>query len=101
MRQFPKNSGIRGFFTREGAWVPTGSAMGSGSTPANPDLAAVLRVRRIRINSGGYDDGGSYWGLGSPLWQCRGEDVDAYTRAGDKPAAIEYFKTKFPNCKIR
>lgn len=25
-------------------------------------------LQRVRINSGGYDAGGAYWGLGSPLY---------------------------------
>jgi len=33
------------------------------------DVAAgPLYLRRIRLNSGGYDAGGAYWGLGTALW---------------------------------
>ncbi len=27
-----------------------------------------MRLFRVRINSGGYDDGGAYWGIGAPLY---------------------------------
>lgn len=27
-----------------------------------------VRLFRVRINSGGYDDGGAYWGIGDPLF---------------------------------
>lgn len=27
-------------------------------------------LRRVRLNSGGYDDFGSYWGCGAPLYQA-------------------------------
>lgn len=27
-----------------------------------------VRLFRVNINSGGYDDGGAYWGLGAPLY---------------------------------
>lgn len=27
-----------------------------------------VRLFRVRINSGGYDDGGAYWGIGEPLF---------------------------------
>jgi hypothetical protein len=46
-------------------------AFGHGGNPIEPFI-----LRRIRINSGGYDDGGAYWGLGAPLyWYCSYETV--------------------------
>lgn len=31
-------------------------------------------VRRIRLNSQGYDSSGCYWGVGIPLWCCYSAD---------------------------
>ena len=38
-------------------------AYGHGEQPSTP-----FELRRIRINQGGYDDGGAYWGTGQPLY---------------------------------
>lgn len=32
------------------------------------DIQRFVRLFRVRLDSGGYDDGGAYWGIGSPLW---------------------------------
>lgn len=45
---------------------------GHGANPTTP-----FELRRIRINQGGYDDGGAYWGTGQPLyWYCAYETDD-------------------------
>ena len=31
-------------------------------------IKRFVRLFRVRINSGGYDDGGAYWGIGEPLY---------------------------------
>lgn len=33
-----------------------------------------VRLFRVRINSGGYDDGGAYWGIGEPLFCAIDDD---------------------------
>lgn len=49
------------------------------------DYGLPLYLRRIRINSGGYDDGGAYWGLGAPLYAYGSGDGDwKYLRARDR-----------------
>lgn len=42
-----------------------------------------LYAERIRINRGGYDSRGKYWGIGAPLFRVSDEDgqVDEYVRA--------------------
>lgn len=60
------------------------------------DTTAKLRLRRVRLDSGGYDKGGAYWGHGSPLWYY--EDLEgriAYRRAASRAAA----KGLFPNAR--
>ena len=53
-----------------------------------------LHLRRVPLNSGGYDPGGAYWGHGLPLYcaygdtDCdTGEPVELYTRALDRDDA--------------
>lgn len=38
------------------------------------DVARFVRLYRVRINSGGYDDGGAYWGLGEALYCAQDDD---------------------------
>lgn len=58
------------------------------------DEGERLHLQRIRINSGGYDAGGAYWGLGAPLYAYNSGDGDwRYLRARDRADA----KTKIRN----
>lgn len=58
------------------------------------DTTSKLRLYRVPIDSGGYDKGGAYWGLGAPLYCAEDEDGEVmYFRASDRDAA----KLRFPN----
>jgi len=35
---------------------------------------AQYRCFRVRLDSGGYDDGGAYWGIGMPLYCIENEE---------------------------
>jgi hypothetical protein len=35
-----------------------------------------VRLFRVRLDAGGYDDGGAYWGHGLPLWCAQDSDGD-------------------------
>jgi len=65
-----------------------------------------MRVARCRLNSGGYDAHGAYFGHGQALWALKDEGVVIdFCRAEDKEDAIEIFKARqkreqFPNAKI-
>jgi hypothetical protein len=69
-----------------------GAPMGRGGLqPENYAAFAGKRVhlRRVRLDSGGYDRGGAYWGTGAPLF-CAWDDEsgeEAYLRAKDRDAA--------------
>ncbi len=46
-----------------------GAPMGRRSEAVhNLDCAQRIQLFRIRLNGGGYDAGGAYWGSGQPLW---------------------------------
>lgn len=45
-----------------------GAPMGRHSDPSLADIPRSIRLFRVRLDSGGYDDGGAYWGIGEPLW---------------------------------
>jgi hypothetical protein len=61
-------------------------------------------LRRVRINQGGYDDSGYYWGRGGPLFYYEsdgtaGEDelVTGYIRADDRADAKEHIEQFHPS----
>lgn len=66
------------------------------------DYSGKLHLRRVYLDSGGYDKGGAYWGHGTPLWCLWGDaenGVDvltSYVRASPRDAA----KAMFPNARF-
>lgn len=61
-----------------------------GTTCLSSDHAPVkMHLARVPINSGGYDAGGAYWGLGDPLYCAWSEDPDliVYVRAHSRKKA--------------
>lgn len=50
-----------------------------------------VRLFRVRLDAGGYDDGGAYWGTGAPLWCAEDDDGNRqFIRAGTRErAALE------------
>lgn len=83
--------------TRYGA--PMGRRNFSDGSPA--DLPRKFWLRRVRLDSGGYDNGGAYWGHGAPLYYAETESVDGevvrYFRASDREAAKAAIRAEFPN----
>jgi hypothetical protein len=75
---------------------PYGAPMGrSGSFPGQrPD--GKLRVYRVRLDRGGYDDGGAYWGTGEPLYCAEdGDTFRTFTRAYDRQEAYQRIGRNF------
>lgn len=68
-----------------------GAPMGRRSDVLDP--AEPMTLRRVTLDSGGYDSGGAYWGLGEPLWRAEAaDDSTAYFRAESRADALEMFK---------
>lgn len=105
------SSGVTYCTLADGSRQCTGSQMGRATLL--PDLAGPMRLRlvRVRIDSGGYDSGGAYWGIGSPLYRAvsldsvptrfstgyatgRTEPVNLFLRAKDRAAAKEAIRAK-------
>lgn len=58
-----------------------GAPMGRHTGPSI-SFGGKIILRRVRLNSGGYDSGGAYWGLGAPLYYYENEDGECgYLRA--------------------
>ena len=71
-----------------------------------------FRLFRVRLDSGGYDDGGAYWGHGEPLYcaiappvwdshikeECEGATV--YLRAKSRDEAKAAILEDYPDCRF-
>jgi hypothetical protein len=69
----------------------------------DPDAyTGKLYLRRVRLDSGGYDSNGTYFGLGEPLWWCacpddaEGYEIDYMLRAPNREAAKGKVREKYP-----
>lgn len=61
-----------------------GAPMGRRSAPDLDSAPRSVRLFAVRLDSGGYDDGGAYWGIRRPgvrLWCAR--DADGAQRFAD------------------
>jgi hypothetical protein len=80
-----------------------GASMGRHSAYPPADYRGPLVVRRVKLDSGGYDAGGAYWGNGAKLWQA--EDPDGYFsyyfRAVDYMAAKREARIRSPLARVR
>ena len=53
-------------------------------------------LRRIRLDNGGYDAGGAYWGLGAPLyWASDTDGNDMFLRARSRDDAKAHLRELF------
>jgi hypothetical protein len=77
-----------------------GAPMGRASSYGNPrmELPKYLHLVRVKVNSGGYDPGGAYWGLGMPLYWCGKEeaDISVFFRAMSRKEAKMWVLREFP-----
>lgn len=87
----------------------TGSAMGRRETRALDRQAPIkFYLRRERLNMGGYDSGGAYWGRGMPLYRFESveefavqyrdhpEQIEGYERAYDREDAKRIVRATYP-----
>lgn len=77
-----------------------GAAMGRGSLLGVPEGRMVLR--RVRLDSGGYDSNGTYFGHADPLfWYAdEGGNVDAMLRAKSRAEAKAKILSEIPDAKF-
>lgn len=56
-----------------------GASLGRASClQVDPDSAPKIHLAEIRLDSGGYDPGGAYWGFGGWLWEAWTDDGAFY-----------------------
>ena len=79
-----------------------GAAVGRPSVHDAPaDFSGRLYLRRVRLDAGGYDRLGTYFGRGGPLYWCAGEGVDFMVRARDRADAVRRVRSRYPRARIR
>lgn len=66
-----------------------GAPMGRGANAfIETEVPRFVRLFHVRLDGGGYDDGGAYWGHGPALWCAIDDDGNRqFTRAGSRAAA--------------
>jgi hypothetical protein len=74
-----------------------GAPMGRRTGPEYLDLGAGrVLLRRIRLDAGGYDPGGAYWGIGQPLyWACDGDGNELFFRTASRDQAKAHLRDTF------
>ena len=65
------------------------------------DPSEPFSLRRVRLNSGGYDENGRYFGQGQPLWEYDNREDWGHLRAATRDAAKRALLTKIPSAKFR
>ena len=73
-----------------------GASMGRQSNIATPEAPVRFRMERISLDSGGYDNGGAYWGWGDPLYFAYAEGNSMFVRGASREAAKFHVIQKFP-----
>lgn len=93
--------------TRKNPTPPVNAKYGApmGRPDSHPGDAAVIEgkfwLRRVYLNSGGYDPGGAYWGIGEPLYFFEGpEGVHGYVRGATRDAAKRVIREACPGAKF-
>jgi len=77
-----------------------GAALGRPTVQDAPtDFADKLHLRRVRLDSGGYDLNGTYFGHGQPLYWCASADgsVDFMLRAHSRDEAKAAVRERYPH----
>jgi hypothetical protein len=61
-----------------------------------------LYLHRVRLNSGGYDVNGTYFGTGDPLYWCADADgrIDFVLRARSRGDAKEAVRETYPKARF-
>jgi len=73
-----------------------GAPMGRPSDPYLDGEAGLIYLRPIPLDSGGYDRGGAYWGLGDRLWIAQDQfNNSVYLRAKTRPEAKQIIRAEF------
>lgn len=74
-----------------------GAPMGRQSYGAHDPSKGTprLSLQRVRIDRGGYDSGGAYWGLGEPLYVATdGDGIEVFVRGATRNLAKQAVRAR-------
>lgn len=79
-----------------------GAALGRVDFHGDHTLEVKLCVRKVPLNSGGYDSLGTYWGHGEYLYVIATQDssIEFFERCSTREKAKAYAKTLYPNARF-
>jgi hypothetical protein len=78
-----------------------GAALGRTTRLGSYD-GSRLTLRRVPLDSGGYDSNGTYFGHGEPLYWCASDDgsIDFCVRATSREGAKQAVRKEIPGAKF-
>lgn len=78
-------------YTPSKAYSQYGASMGRPRTALDGSSRRKCRLFRLPLDSGGYDQGGAYWGTPDNLFVLMDDDMDAiaYVRASSRKDAYD------------
>ena len=86
------------------AYSQYGASMGRRDNVAEAETVMKPHLERVRLDSGGYDLGGAYWGHGAPLYVAWGDGADEaqemFFRAKDRREAKEIARGVFKHAEF-
>jgi hypothetical protein len=79
-----------------------GADMGRRSEKPTIFGAGRVRLQKVELDRGGYDNGGAYWGSGVQLWCAWTNDGEftSYLRAPTRAGAVAEIRRTFPEVKF-
>lgn len=106
-RKFPwQRNGMTYCTGSDGQRICTGSMLGRRECiPHDAESIVRVRLRKVRMSADGcYDQGGAYWGQGTPLYCAWGdsgtEQAEIWVRAKSRTEAKAHVLNSFPNAKF-
>lgn len=88
-------------YTQPGA-SKYGAQMGRATRHNSAQESPRFYLRRVRLDSGGYDPGGAYWGIDEPLYWFASEDgeTEGYLRATSRESAKRQIRENYPDARF-
>ena len=87
-------------YTYTKAYSQYGASMGRRDNITESACTIKFHLQRVPLDSGGYDPGGAYWGLGDPLYVAFGEGElevqEMFFRAKSRDDAKTQVRGAFP-----
>ena len=66
-----------------------------------------MSLQRVKLDSGGYDAGGAYWGYGEPLWRASDDTsnptldtIELFFRAPTREQAKRHVLARIPTARF-